>query len=106
MQTERKEIYAAYAKYLVSIGRAYPCFCSADDLTQMRERQEKRKEQIGYYGHYAKCRNLSLEEVEEHLKNGDKFVLRLKSLGSLDKKFVFKDLVNETSTKCEHPANA
>lgn len=93
VQTERKEIYEAYAKYLVSIGKAYPCFCSAEDLDEMRKRQEERKEQIGYYGRYAKCRNLSLEDVEEHLKNGDKFVLRLKSMGDPDKKFVFKDLV-------------
>ena len=93
VQTERKEIYESYAKYLVSIGRAYPCFCSAEDLEAMRERQQTRKEQIGYYGHYAKCRNLSLEDVEKHLNNGDKFVLRLKSIGDPDKKFVFKDLV-------------
>jgi len=77
IQTERKDIYAAYAKYLVSIGRAYPCFCSAEDLDAMRERQNRRKEQIGYYGHYAKCRNLTLEEVKEHLDKGDKFVIRL-----------------------------
>ena len=93
IQTERKDIYASYAKHLVSIGRAYPCFCSAEELDEMRERQQVRKEQIGYYGHYAKCRDLSLEEVEEHLKNGDKFVIRLKSLGDVNKKFIFKDLV-------------
>ncbi len=93
VQTERKEIYESYAKYLVSIGRAYPCFCSAEDLDEMRHRQEERKEQIGYYGRYAKCRNLSLEEIKKHLDNGDKFVLRLKSMGDPDKKFVFKDLV-------------
>ena len=47
VQTERKEIYEAYAKYLVSIGKAYPCFCTAEDLEAMRKRQEERKEQIG-----------------------------------------------------------
>ena len=93
VQTERVEIYSAYAKYLVSIGRAYPCFCSAEDLDVMRHRQEERKEQIGYYGKYAKCRNLSFEEVKKHLDNGDKFVLRLKSMGDPEKKFVFKDLI-------------
>ena len=96
VQTERVDIYAAYAKYLVSIGRAYPCFCSSEDLDNMRKRQEERKEQIGYYGKYAKCRNLSLEEVKKHLDNGDKFVLRLKSLGNPEKKFIFKDLVKGT----------
>ena len=96
VQTERKDIYESYAKYLVSIGRAYPCFCSAEDLDAMRERQNKRKEQIGYYGHYAKCRNLSYDEVKEHLNHGDKFVLRLKSMGDPNKKFIFKDLVKGT----------
>ena len=96
IQTQRREIYEAYAKYLVSIGRAYPCFCSADDLDEMRHRQEERKEQIGYYGKYAKCRNLTYEEVKEHLDRGDKFVLRLKSMGNVDKRFIFKDLVKGT----------
>jgi glutamyl-tRNA synthetase len=96
IQTERKDIYAAFAKYLVSIGRAYPCFCSEEDLNEMRERQEHRKERIGYYGPYAKCRNLTYEEVKEHLDNGDKFVIRLKSMGDFNKKIIFKDLVKGT----------
>jgi len=93
IQTQRAEIYHIVAKYLVSIGRAYPCFCSEEDLTEMRSIQEATKDRIGYYGHYAKCRNLSLEEVKKHLDNGDKWVLRLKSMGDFNKKFVFKDLI-------------
>ncbi len=96
IQSERKEIYHIVAKYLVSIGRAYPCFCSEEDLSSMREIQEKRKDRIGYYGHYAKCRNLSYEEIKKHIDNGDKWVLRLKSLGDFKKKIVFKDLVKGT----------
>ena len=93
IQTQRKDIYKVCAKYLVSIGRAYPCFCSEEDLNVMREKQEKCKERIGYYGKYAKCRNLSIEEVKKHLDNGDKFVLRLKSIGDFEKKIVYTDLV-------------
>ena len=93
IQTQRKDIYKVCAKYLVSIGRAYPCFCSEEDLNVMREKQEKCKERIGYYGKYAKCRNLSIEEVKKHLDNGDKFVLRLKSMGDFEKKMVYTDLV-------------
>lgn len=93
IQTQRKDIYKVCAKYLVSIGRAYPCFCSEEDLNVMREKQEKCKERIGYYGKYAKCRNLSIEEVKKHLENGDKFVLRLKSMGDFEKKIVYTDLV-------------
>ena len=93
IQTERAEIYHTVAKYLVSIGRAYPCFCSSEDLTEMRTKQEEKKDRIGYYGKYAKCRNLSFEEVKARIENGDKWVLRLKSMGDFNKKFVFNDLV-------------
>ena len=96
IQSQRKEIYHTVAKYLVSIGRAYPCFCSEDDLTHMREHQEHKKERIGYYGRYAKCRNLTYDEVKAHLDNGDKWVLRLKSMGDFNKKIVFKDLIKGT----------
>ena len=70
IQTKRLDIYHTVAKYLVSIGRAYPCFCSEEELTAMREKQEKRKERIGYYGHYAKCRNLSYDEIKAKIDNG------------------------------------
>ena len=93
IQSERVDIYHTVAKYLVSIGRAYPCFCSEDDLAHMREEQEAKKDRIGYYGKYAKCRNLSYEEVKAHIDNGDKWVLRLKSIGDFNKKIVFKDLI-------------
>ena len=96
VQTGRLNIYNTVAKYLVSIGRAYPCFCSEDDLNNMREIQEKRKDRIGYYGHYAKCRNLSYDEIKEHIDNGDKWVLRLKSQGNFNKKIKFKDLIKGT----------
>lgn len=96
VQTERKEIYHIVAKHLVSIGRAYPCFCSEEELTKMREYQEKRKDRIGYYGKYAKCRNLSYDEIKKRIDNGDKWVLRLKSMGDFNKKIVFKDLVKGT----------
>ena len=96
IQTERVNIYHTVAKYLVSIGRAYPCFCSEDDLNNMREHQEHKKERIGYYGKYAKCRNLTYDEVKAHIDAGDKWVLRLKSLGDFEKQFTFKDLIKGT----------
>ena len=96
IQTERKEIYRAFAKHLVAIGRAYPCFCTEEDLAHMREEEESRKERIGYYGKHAKCRNLTYEEVKAHLDKGDKFVIRLKSLGDFNKKLIFKDLIKGT----------
>lgn len=102
IQTKRKEIYHIVAKYLVSIGRAYPCFCSENDLDEMRKLQESKKERIGYYGKYAKCRNLSYDEIKKRIDNGEKWVLRLKSFGDFNKRFVFKDLVKG---KIELPEN-
>ena len=93
VQRERINIYHTVAKYLVSIGRAYPCFCSEEDLNKMRKEQEEKKDRIGYYGDYAKCRNLSLDEVKKHLENGDEWTLRLKSLGDFNRRFIFNDLI-------------
>ena len=92
-QTERKEIYHTFIKYLIEIGRAYPCFCTKEELAEMREKQEADKVRTGYYGKYAKCRNLSLEEQAEKIKSGIPYVIRFKSNGDFDKKFIFNDLV-------------
>ena len=101
-QRDRLNIYHTVAKYLVSIGRAYPCFCTEEELTEMRTHQEEIKDRIGYYGHYAKCRNLSMEEIKKHLENKDKWVLRLKSMGDFNKKVEFNDLIKG---KLELPEN-
>ena len=59
IQSEREDIYKAFAKKLIEEDKAYPCFCTEDDLNRTRELQEKTKDRLGYYGHYAKCRNLT-----------------------------------------------
>lgn len=102
IQTKRKDIYLSFAKYLVSKGKAYPCFCSEEDIRKMREVQQERKDRIGYYGKYAKCRNLTYDEIEKRVKNGEKFVIRLKSEGDFNKKIIFNDLVKG---KMEFPEN-
>ena len=96
IQSQRINIYHTIAKYLVSVGRAYPCFCSEEDLNQMRQIQESKKDRIGYYGHYAKCRNLTYDEIKKHIDKGDKWVLRLKSKGNFNSQIIFKDLVKGT----------
>ena len=96
IQSKRLDIYHTVAKYLVSIGKAYPCFCSEKDLNNMRKIQERKKDRIGYYGHYAKCRNLTYDEIKEHIDKGDKWVLRLKSNGNFNNQIEFKDLVKGT----------
>ena len=93
IQSQRKEIYECYAKSLIERGLAYPCFCSAEELDETRKIQELNKERIGYYGSFAKCRNLTNEERAERIKRGDPYIIRLKSPGVYENKVVFNDLV-------------
>ncbi|MCX4249459.1 MAG: glutamate--tRNA ligase [Bacilli bacterium] len=93
VQSERKEIYHAFIKYAIEIGRAYPCFCTASELEEMRKKQEARKAMPGYYGAWAKCRDLTNEERAERVKNGEPFVIRFKSLGNPNRKIKYNDLV-------------
>lgn len=93
IQSERREIYWAFAKYLIENDMAYPCFCTEDDLNEIRQKQEKYKSRIGYYGRYTRCRNLSIDEALEKIKNGEKYVIRLKSPGHFDNKFKFTDCI-------------
>lgn len=98
IQSEREEIYKTYAKDLVKKGKAYPCFCSEEDLADMRALQEKNKENLGYYGKYAKCRNLTLEEIEQKIKSGQKFVLRFKCPYKAEDKIEINDLIRGKRT--------
>ena len=92
VQSERKEIYHVYIKHLISIGRAYPCFCTQDELKSLREKQEAMKVRTGYYGRFSKCRKISIDEAYERIKNGEKFVIRFKSKGDFENKIWYDDL--------------
>lgn len=92
-QRQRVEIYHTYAKDLVKRGLAYPCFCTEEELEEVRKKQEEDKAMTGYYGKYAVCRNLTLEDIEAKLKAGLTYVLRLRSAGSPDKEIVFHDRI-------------
>lgn len=92
-QRQRVEIYHAYAKDLVKRGLAYPCFCTEEELEEVRKKQEEDKAMTGYYGKYAVCRNLTLEDIEAKLKAGLTYVLRLRSAGSPDKEIQFHDRI-------------
>ncbi|NLM48717.1 MAG: glutamate--tRNA ligase [Epulopiscium sp.] len=101
-QSNRVEIYQTVAKYLVEQGRAYPCFCSEEELAEIRKQQEARKLTPGYYGEWAKDRDLSLEEIKKRLDNGESFVLRFKSMGSEDRKFEIEDVIRGTLSMPEN----
>ena len=92
-QSARKDIYQAFAKSLIEKGLAYPCFCSPEDLDEIRTKQEAAKIRPGYYGIWAKCRTMPIDEVAEKIKNGDKFIIRFKSQGREDRKIKHKDVI-------------
>ena len=93
IQSERREIYKAYAKKLLEEGNAYPCFCSAEELEKIRDNQTKAQERTGYYGKWAKCRNMPVDMAYEKIKNGDPYIIRLKSPGDPEKKIKVKDVI-------------
>ena len=90
-QSKRKDIYQAYAKYLIEQGKAYPCFCSEEEISEIRKNQERNKGRIGYYGRYAKCRDLSNEERAKRIKNNEPFIIRLRSNGDYNRKIICHD---------------
>ena len=93
VQSERADIYRIVIKHLLENGRAYPCFCSAEDIDAIRKEQEKQKLLPGYYGEFAKCRHLSNEEKAQRIQNGEPFVIRFKSMGDHNKKIAVHDLI-------------
>ena len=92
-QSLRKDIYEAYAKYLIEQGKAYPCFCTPEEGEEIRKKQEAAKIRPGYYGVWAKCRNLTVEEAAEKIKNGEKYIIRFKSPGREDRKIKHHDVI-------------
>ena len=101
-QRQRAHIYHVYAKKLVSEGQAYPCFCTEEELSAMREKQEAAKETTGYYGKYAMWRDRSMEEIQAQLSAGNPWVLRFRSTGSIENQFKFDDLVKGKLTITEN----
>ena len=92
-QSLRKDIYEAYAKYLMEQGKAYPCFCTPEEGEEIRKKQEAAKIRPGYYGVWAKCRNLTVEEAAEKIRNGEKYIIRFKSPGREDRKIKHHDVI-------------
>lgn len=92
-QSLRKEIYEAYAKSLIERGLAYPCFCTPEDLDEIRTKQEAAKLRPGYYGIWAKCRTMPIDEVAKKIQNGEKYIIRFKSQGREDRKIKHKDVI-------------
>ena len=101
-QRQRAAIYHVYAKKLVSEGQAYPCFCTEQELSDMRAQQEANKETTGYYGKYAMWRDRSMEDIQAQLAAGNPWVLRFRSTGSVENQYKFDDLVKGKLTITEN----
>lgn len=86
-QSHRGEIYRTFAKWLIAQGKAYPCFLTEDEITEIRQKQEAEKLAPGIYAGWSKYRDWDKDpeiekEVIERLEAGDDFVIRLKSQGT------------------------
>ena len=101
-QRQRAGIYHVYAKKLISEGKAYPCFCTEEELGAMREMQEASKQTTGYYGKYAIWRDRPMEDIQAQLDAGRPWVLRFRSTGSIENQFKFDDLVKGKLTITEN----
>lgn len=101
-QSLRKDIYQSFAKELVLKGFAYPCFCTEEELSALREEQEKEGANPGYYGKYASCRNLTIDQQEEKIKAGIPYTVRLRSDGDESRKIIVEDQIKG---KIEMPEN-
>ena len=102
-QSRRAEIYHVVAKKLVEEGLAYPCFCTEEELTAIREKQEALQlDTKGYYGEWALYRDTPFEKQRALLAAGKPYTLRLRAPGSPDKRISFDDLIKG---KIEMPEN-
>lgn len=102
-QSKRKDIYQCFAKQLVMEGLAYPCFCTEEEIADLRLKQEEAGlDTKGYYGEFAKCRDLSFEEQKSRIENGEEYTLRFRSPGKPEGRIFFEDLIKG---KIEMPEN-
>ena len=102
-QSRRLEIYEAYAKKLVASGRAFPCFCEKpENLEEIEENREKELQASNTIQDKDVCRNLTYEQIEQNIKNGKPWALRLLSIGNPEKTFVFNDIVKGQRTLHEN----
>ena len=87
-QSERKKIYREYAEKLLSTGKAFRCFCTAERLDQLRSDQRAKKETSRYDGF---CLTLSEKEVKQRLERDEPHVIRM--IVPEDGDSVFDDLL-------------
>ena len=92
-QSQRKDIYHSVAAYLLEKGLAYPCFLTAAEMENIREKQKAAGWATGIYGEWARDRDLTEDEIMAHLDNGETPSIRLYSTGNPDTRIFCKDAV-------------
>lgn len=92
-QSQRKDIYHSVAAELLRTGRAYPCFLTQEEMDEIREKQSAAGFATGIYGEFARDRDISSEEIIQHLDNGETPSIRLYSTGDPSRRIFCKDAV-------------
>lgn len=92
-QSERTELYEVFIKDMVGRGFAYPCFCSEEELTQLRKEQEAQGVKPGYYGEWAKWRDATLEQVTAQIDQGTRPVIRIRAPYPNEDRVRFRDVI-------------
>lgn len=75
IQTERADLYREWANWLLQHDHAYKCFCTPDELEEMRKEQTAQKVMLGYNG---RCRHLTPDQVAAKEAAGLDYVIRFK----------------------------
>ena len=87
-QSERLDIYSRYAQKLLDEKKAYYCYCTPEELDQMRK-ESLAKGGTGFYS--QKCLHLRAEQKDELVKQGRKPAIRFKVPAG--EEIIFEDLV-------------
>jgi glutamyl-tRNA synthetase len=90
-QSERQDIYLTYVRQLLREGKAYPCFATREQLTEIAEKQRKTGALPGYYGQWAIWRDAPEADVLARLEAGEPYVVRFRSPGLAGQRVTFHD---------------
>ena len=93
VQSQREGIYKVFAKKLVEEGKAFPCFCKKTEGKEDVLKQRETKFYEDDEKEYDPCRDLSYEEVKNHIDNGESFAIRLKTKNTGKERIKFYDLI-------------
>ena len=101
-QSQRKEIYHSFVKYLVAQGSAYPCWMTTEEIDAIREQQSRSKTIQGIYWNYSVWRNKTPEDISLQLAESRPLVVRLRSHANTQAKIVFDDMLRGKITMADN----